>query len=76
MLETKNDLSGPALKTALENLSRPYYGVVTTYEKPFSASDHDAVSANMLWMGTWKDGQSRHAYKDDEKRTMVIRRKQ
>ena len=76
MFETKNDLSSTALKKALENLSRPYYGVVTTYEKPFSASDHDAVSANMLWMGTWKDGQRQYAYKEDEKRATVIRRKQ
>jgi branched-chain amino acid transport system substrate-binding protein len=76
MFESKNDLSGTSLKTGLENLSRPYYGVVTTYDKPFSASDHDAVSANMLWMGTWRDGQRQYAYKEDEKRATVIRRKQ
>jgi branched-chain amino acid transport system substrate-binding protein len=76
MFETKNDLSSTALKTALENIPRPYYGVVTTYENPFSAKDHDAVSANMLWMGTWKDGRRQYAYKEDEKRATVIRRKQ
>lgn len=76
MFESKTDLSGKALKTSLETLPRPYYGVVTTYEKPFSSSDHDAVSANMLWMGTWRNGQREYAYKEDEKRATVIRRKQ
>lgn len=76
MFISKNDLSGASLKNALENMSQPYYGVVTTYEKPFSASDHDVVSANMLWLGTWRDGQREYAYKEDEKRATVIRRKQ
>lgn len=76
MFESKGDFSGNALKTALENLPRPYYGVVTTYDKPFSANDHDAISLNMLWLGTWHNGDRAYAYKEDEKRASVIRRKQ
>lgn len=76
MFESKNDLSGTSLKNALENIPRPYYGVVTTYDKPFSSGDHDVVSANMLWMGVWRDGKREYAYKEDEKRATVIRRKQ
>ena len=34
IFETKGNLTGPALKTALENLPRPYPGVITTYDKP------------------------------------------
>ena len=76
MFESKGDLSSNGLKRALENLPRAYYGVVTTYDKPFSASDHDAITSNMLWLGTWHGGDRAFAYKEDEKRSTIIRRKQ
>jgi branched-chain amino acid transport system substrate-binding protein len=76
MFETKGDFSGPALKKGLENLPRPYYGVVTTYDTPFSSTDHDAISPNMLWLGTWRNGERSYAYREDEKRASIIRRKQ
>jgi branched-chain amino acid transport system substrate-binding protein len=76
MFESKGDLSGKSLKAALENIPRPYYGVVSTYDKPFSASDHDVITANMLWLGTWRNGEREYAYKEDGKRATVIRRKQ
>jgi branched-chain amino acid transport system substrate-binding protein len=76
MFETKGDFSGPALKKALENLPRRYTGVVTSYEKPFSDTDHDAISANMLWLGTWRNGERGYFYAEDEKRASVIRYKQ
>ena len=76
MFESKGDLSGPSLKSALEQIPRPYYGFVTTYDKPFSAKDHDIISANMLWLGTWRKGEREYAYKEDERRATVIRRKQ
>jgi len=73
---SKGDLSGPALKTALENLKQPYRGVVTTYDQPFSASDHDAISSNMLWLGTWRGGERTYTYAEDAARATIIRRKQ
>lgn len=76
MFESKGDLSGASLKKGLENLPRPYYGVVTTYNSPFSINDHDAISPNMLWLGTWRSGERGYAYREDEKRASVIRRKQ
>ena len=72
----KTDLSGPALKAALENLKQPYRGVVTTYDHPFSASDHDAISANMLWLGTWRGSERAYIYTEDAARATIIRRKQ
>ena len=72
----KADLSGPALKAALENLKQPYRGVVTTYDQPFSASDHDAISSNMLWLGTWRGGERTYAYAEDAARATVSRLKQ
>jgi branched-chain amino acid transport system substrate-binding protein len=69
------NLSGTAVKTALENMSRTYYGVVATYEKPFSASDKDAISANMLVMGQVKNGAISFAYAEDAKRNLFVQRK-
>lgn len=71
----KGNLTGPAIKQALENQEFPYRGVVTTYEKPFSDQDHDAISMNMLWMGTWKNQDRTYFYPDEEKLATVIRRK-
>jgi branched-chain amino acid transport system substrate-binding protein len=76
LFDSKGDMSGPALKSALENPANIYRGVVTTYERAFSPTDHDAISANMLWLGTWRNQERAYYYKDDEKRATVIRRKQ
>ena len=76
MFVARGDLSGKGLKNGLENLREPYRGVVTTYDKPFSNTDHDAISANMLWLGTWRGGERTYAYKEDASRATVIRRKE
>ena len=76
MFDSKGDLSGPALKHALENPSNIYRGVVSVYDHAFSASDHDAISGNMLWLGTWRNGERAYYYKDDERRASIIRRKE
>ncbi len=68
--------SGTAIKTALENMSRVYYGVVATYDKPFSANDKDATTSNMLVMGQVKNGAITFAYPEDAKRNLIIQRKQ
>lgn len=75
MFESKGNLSGPSLKKALENLPRPYQGVVTTYDRPFTDQEHDAISGNMLWLGTWRDGQRQFFYRDEAKLGSMIRRK-
>jgi branched-chain amino acid transport system substrate-binding protein len=76
MFETKGNLSAPALKRALENLPRPYQGVVTTYSQPFSDKEHDAISANMLWLGVWRNGQREYYCNDDARLGGAVRRKQ
>ena len=67
--------TGPAVKAALENIPRVYYGVVSTYEKPFSAADKDAVTTNMLVMGKVKNGAITFAYPEDARRNLVVQRK-
>lgn len=73
---TKGVTSGDALKKALEDLGRPYQGVITTYNQPFTNADHEAFSANMLFLGVWKKGQIEYFYPEDAKRSSYIRRKQ
>jgi len=68
--------TGPAVKAALENLPRVYYGVVATYDKPFSLDDKDAVTQNMLVMGKVKGGRITFAYPEDARRNLFIQRKQ
>jgi branched-chain amino acid transport system substrate-binding protein len=72
---SKGDLSGPALKRALENIERPYQGVITTYAHPFSASDHDAFSPNMIWLGRWQHGEIVFHYAEDARLSAAVRRK-
>ena len=76
LFQTKGDTSGSALKAALENLDHPYAGVVTTHDKPFSASDHDAFTRNMVWLGVWRRGEVHFQYPEDAKRASIIRRKE
>jgi branched-chain amino acid transport system substrate-binding protein len=76
MFDSRGDLSGASLKKALENPSGTYRGVVSTYERAFSATDHDAISGNMLWLGTWRGTERAYYYKEDERRASIIRRKE
>ena len=68
-------LDGPAIKAALEDIPRNYYGVVATYEKPFSVADKDALTANMLVMGQVKNGVVTFANPEDAKRNLLVQRK-
>lgn len=69
-------LTGPAIKNALENKSRIYYGVLATYEQPFTLNDKDAITTNMLVMGQVKNGAITFAYPEDAKRNLFVQRKQ
>lgn len=75
LFQAKGNTDGGALKQALENLERPYAGVVTTYANSFSAQDHDAVTSNMVYLGAWHRGEIQYAYPDDARRAAVIQRK-
>jgi branched-chain amino acid transport system substrate-binding protein len=66
--------TGPVLKAALENIARVYYGVVATYEHPFSLNDKDAISQNMLVMGKVSNGVVTFARPEDAKRNLVVTR--
>jgi branched-chain amino acid transport system substrate-binding protein len=75
MFQTNGDLSPAALKGALENLKKPYYGVVAVHDKPFSSESKDAFSSSMIWLGKWNNGRIDFAYSEDAKRSAIARKK-
>jgi branched-chain amino acid transport system substrate-binding protein len=56
---------GPKIREALENLNTKVEGVVTIYDKPFSATDHEAISSNIPVMGLVKGGKVIPAHPED-----------
>ena len=47
---------GPQILAALENLNAPINGVVMTYNKPFSKTNHEAIAAKDVVMGVVENG--------------------
>lgn len=47
---------GDKVRGALESLNTKIEGVVTTYNKPFTRDDHEAIKPNMVVMGEVKNG--------------------
>jgi len=75
-LYQSNSQSGPDIRHALEHLDqRTASTVITRYFKPFSPSDHEAISGNMLIMGEIRNGKVVYVYKDDENRAAIARTK-
>ncbi|MFG1203490.1 ABC transporter substrate-binding protein [Xanthobacter aminoxidans] len=56
---------GRKIRDALENLNTKVEGVVTVYDKPFSATDHEAITANIPVFGLVKDGRVVAAHPED-----------
>ena len=55
-IKQANSTEGPKLLTALQDLKAPVEGVVMTYNKPFSATDHEAIKAKDVVMGIVENG--------------------
>jgi branched-chain amino acid transport system substrate-binding protein len=51
-----NSFDGSAVRLALEDLKTPVQGVLKTYDKPFSKTNHEALTAKDLVWIRWKDG--------------------
>ena len=45
-IEQAGSTDGDAVRAALEDLKAPYQGLIKTYNKPFSAENHDALGPN------------------------------
>ena len=74
-IKQANSTDGPKIKDALENLNTKVDGVVTNYDKPFSKTDHEAITANIPVFGEVKNGKVVYAYDTDKSKGADIREK-
>jgi branched-chain amino acid transport system substrate-binding protein len=74
-IKQANSTEGPKIKAALEDLKTPVEGVVTTYDKPFTKTDHDAITANIPVFGEVKGARVVYANPDDLKNAAKVRLK-
>jgi branched-chain amino acid transport system substrate-binding protein len=72
-IKQANSSDGPKIKAALEDLKAPVEGVVTTYNKPFTAKDHEAITANIPVFGEVKGQRVVYAYPEDQKKASEVR---
>jgi branched-chain amino acid transport system substrate-binding protein len=72
-LRQAKTLDGDAIRKALEHLDSRYQGVVTSYEKPFSPPDHEAISANMMVIARVNAGRVDYAYREDQQRSALLK---
>jgi branched-chain amino acid transport system substrate-binding protein len=66
---------GEKIRDALENLNTKVEGIVTVYDKPFTKTDHEAVTDNIPVMGEVKKGKVVYAYQEDAEKGADIRLK-
>ncbi|MEH3147931.1 MAG: ABC transporter substrate-binding protein [Methylobacterium frigidaeris] len=64
---------GPKVRAALEDLKEKVEGVVTTYDKPFTDKDHNAITRNMVVFGKVESGKIVYAKDEDAKNAGVVR---
>jgi len=72
-MKQANSVDGPKIRAALEDLKAPVDGVVTTYNKPFTAKDHEAITANIPVIGEVKGQRVVYAYEADLKKASEVR---
>jgi len=74
-IKQANSTEGPKIKAALEDLKAPVEGVVTTYNRPFTKDDHEAITANIPVFGEVKGQRVLYAYEEDLKKASEVRLK-
>lgn len=75
-MQQANSTEGSKVREALEDLRQhTTTTVVTRYFKPFSQTDHEAITLNMVVMGEIRDGKVVYAYKEDASRGSIARTK-
>ena len=72
-IKQANSTDGSKIRLALEDLKAPVVGVVTTYTKPFSAKDHEAITANIPVFGEVKGQRVVYAYPADQQKASEVR---
>lgn len=65
---------GDAIRKALEDLKYPTQStIVTRYDHPFTPTDHEAISLNMIVMGEVRGGRVVYAYPEDASSALIAR---
>ena len=64
-IEQAGSTDGKKIREALENLDKKIDGVVTIYDHPFTATDHEAISSNIPVFGIVKGGRVVPAHPED-----------
>ena len=64
-IEQAKSTDGPKIRAALENLQAKVEGVVTVYDHPYTATDHEAISANIPVFGLVQGGRVVAAHPED-----------
>lgn len=67
-IQQAGSTDGPKVREALENLRQPVEGVIATYQRPFTAENHDATTGNMIVWGEVRDGKVVYAYDNERQR--------
>jgi branched-chain amino acid transport system substrate-binding protein len=55
-IEQAKSTDGTAIRNALENLKTPFDGITGKYARPFTPTDHEAVTELVVKMGVVLDG--------------------
>ena len=66
-IKQANSTEGPKILAALQDLKTPVDGVVISYNKPFSAADHDAIKVKDVVMGVVENGRVEFLNAEDAK---------
>ena len=74
-IKQANSTDGRKIREALENLNTKVDGVITVYDHPFTAADHEAISGNIPVFGLVKDGRVVAAHDEDVAGDKAIRTK-
>ena len=72
-IDQAKSTDGPKIRAALENLQAKVEGVVTVYDHPYTAADHEAISANIPVFGVVKGGRVVPAHAEDVAGDKAIR---
>lgn len=59
---------GAKVREALEDLKQPVEGVISTYNRPFSTTNHEATTPQMIVWGEVRDGKVVYAYEAERGR--------
>jgi branched-chain amino acid transport system substrate-binding protein len=55
-IKQANSTDGSKIREALENLQTPYEGMMKSYDKPFSKTEHEALRSKDYKWTHWQDG--------------------